>query len=64
MNAYRVAQALRDLADAIEDDGDTSERPARSARRERKRRLPPVPASVSDTDRAFAARVLRDKGFV
>lgn len=62
MNAARVAQALRDLADAIEDE-DAGERPTRSAPRERKRRLPPAPASVSDTDRAFAARLLRDKGF-
>ena len=61
MNAARVAQALRDLADAIED-GDGAEAPA-APRRRRERAIPEPSQPIDELARARVQKTLREKGW-
>lgn len=65
MNVARVAALLRELADELEADEGEAERvspPPAPKSRPRARRVPPMPENVADIDRAFAARILAQKG--
>ena len=61
MNVSRVARALREMADALDDDAtENSRRPRAKAIR---RIVAPPPAKVDDVTRARAKRLLRANGF-
>lgn len=63
MNAARVAALLRELADAIEDEGHVA-RPAKAASRPRRpRALTRPPGEATPLIAAQAALVLKNKGF-
>ena len=66
MNRTRVAAALRELADALEADGDVVEdRPSRPRRRARTIKMPVRPAmQVDELAAARAEQALRRRGFV
>lgn len=62
MNVFRMAKALRDMADAL--DEDRAKPLTRSSTRIKAVRVPPADEPVDEVTRARALRIIRAKGFV